>query len=126
MEDKKQLIALTLSSLLAGVCISIVFFVFLNVGGVSGAVLFAFGLLAVVHYRLTLYTGMAGFVSGRDFLDVLPWVLICNIVGCFVCATGFAYAEPQVVEKCVNIIASRNEHRLRLPRPVPGVSWNHT
>ena len=56
----KQEIAILRSAIIAGICISIGCVVNLRVGGVAGAVLFAFGLLAVVHYKLKLYTGTAG------------------------------------------------------------------
>ena len=55
------------SALLAGICIGIAGFGYLAIGGVVGAVTFAFGLLAVVHYRLKLYTGTAGFFIKGDF-----------------------------------------------------------
>ena len=51
-----QNIAILRSAALAGLCISIGCVVNLRVGGVAGAALFAFGLLAVVHYKLKLYT----------------------------------------------------------------------
>ena len=45
------------SSFLAGVCIGIAGFGYLAEKSIIGAVLFAFGLLTVVHYGLRLYTG---------------------------------------------------------------------
>ena len=50
------------SSFLAGVCIGIAGFGYLASKDIIGAVLFAFGLLTVVHYALKLYTGTAGFI----------------------------------------------------------------
>ena len=47
------------SSVLAGICIGIAGFGFLALGGVVGAVMFAFGLITVVCYKLKLYTGTA-------------------------------------------------------------------
>ena len=49
------------SSIIAGICIGIAGFGYLAEKSIIGAVLFAFGLLAVVHYGLKLYTGTAGF-----------------------------------------------------------------
>ena len=49
-------------AILAGICISIGCVVNLRVGGVAGAVLFAFGLTTVVYYGMKLYTGTAGFI----------------------------------------------------------------
>ena len=48
---KEQFVILP-SAIIAGICISIGCVVNLRVGGVAGAVLFSFGLLAVVHYKL--------------------------------------------------------------------------
>ena len=51
------------SSFLAGICIGIAGFGYLAEKSIIGAVLFAFGLLTVVHYGLRLYTGTAGFIK---------------------------------------------------------------
>lgn len=69
------------SSILAGVAIGIAGFGFLAIGGLAGAVLFAFGLLTVVGYKLKLYTGTAGFINKGEVLDLLV-ILMGNIVGC--------------------------------------------
>ena len=76
----KQL-AILRSAILAGLCISIGCIVNLRVGGVAGAVLFAFGLLAVVHYKLKLYTGTAGFIRAKGDWSMLlhsPCSLLCS------------------------------------------------
>ena len=70
------------SSILAGVTIGIAGFGYLAVGGLAGAVLFAFGLLTVVGYKLKLYTGTAGFIGKGELADLLV-ILLGNIVGCF-------------------------------------------
>ena len=69
------------SSILAGICIGIAGFGYLVLGGLSGAVLFAFGLLTVVGYKLKLYTGTAGFINKSEILDLVI-ILLGNIVGC--------------------------------------------
>lgn len=69
------------SSILAGITIGIAGFGYLAIGGLAGAVLFAFGLLTVVGYKLKLYTGTAGFVNKGEFIDLLV-ILLGNIVGC--------------------------------------------
>lgn len=75
-------------AILAGISISIGCVVFLRVGGVAGAVLFAFGLLTCVHFKLPLYTGTAGFVDSRRSFSVLWLILAGNIVGCLLTALG--------------------------------------
>lgn len=69
------------SSILAGVAIGIAGFGYLAIGGLAGAVLFAFGLITVVGYKLKLYTGTAGFINKGDLPDLLV-ILLGNIVGC--------------------------------------------
>lgn len=69
------------SSFLAGVCIGIAGFGYLAEKSIIGAVLFAFGLLAVVHYGLKLYTGTAGFIKKGEWGSLLL-ILLGNIIGC--------------------------------------------
>ena len=69
------------SSILAGATIGIAGFGYLAIGGLAGAVLFSFGLLTVVGYKLKLYTGTAGFINKGEVLDLLV-ILLGNIVGC--------------------------------------------
>lgn len=73
------------SSIMAGIAIGIAGFGFLALGGLAGAVLFSFGLLTVVGYKLKLYTGTAGFISNGEIPDLLV-ILAGNIVGCLMVA----------------------------------------
>ncbi len=73
------------SSVLAGIAIGIAGFGYLAIGGLAGAVLFSFGLLTVVGYRLKLYTGTAGFIKKNE-LGQLFLILGGNIVGCLLVA----------------------------------------
>ena len=83
------------SAILSGICIGIAGWGYLATMNIIGAVLFCFGLLAVINYRLTLYTGMAGFVkfhNSKRKLSIGPsvgyllFVLLGNIVGCLLVA----------------------------------------
>jgi len=74
------------SAILAGICIGIAGFGYLAIGGLAGAVLFCFGLLAVVNYGLKLYTGTAGFIQGPRETGFLLTILAGNIVGCLMVA----------------------------------------
>lgn len=103
----KQEIAILRSAIIAGICISIGCVVNLRVGGVAGAVLFAFGLLAVVHYKLKLYTGTAGFIRAKGDWSMLGAVLIGNIVGCALTALAYAYAQPDILPPDLAIVQSR-------------------
>ena len=85
-------------AILAGICISIGCVVNLRVGGVAGAVLFAFGLTTVVYYGLKLYTGTAGFIRRQGDWSMLLTVLFGNIIGCLLTAWLIAYAQPDCVD----------------------------
>ena len=94
-------------AVLAGICISIGCVVNLRVGGVAGAVLFAFGLTTVVYYGLKLYTGTAGFIRRQGDWSMLLTVLIGNIVGCLLSAWMIAYAQPDCIEPAAKILEGR-------------------
>lgn len=72
-------------SILAGISIGLGGAIFLKLGGIIGAVMFAFGLLTVVHFKLPLYTGTAGFIDCNkkdEWINMLI-ILFGNIIGCF-------------------------------------------
>lgn len=94
-------------AILAGICISIGCVVNLRVGGVAGAVLFAFGLTTVVYYGLKLYTGTAGFIRRQGDWSMLVMVLIGNIIGCLLTAWLIGYAQPDCIEPAAKILAGR-------------------
>ena len=95
------------SAIIAGICISIGCVVNLRVGGVAGAVLFAFGLLAVVHYKLKLYTGTAGFIRAKGDWSMLGNVLLGNIIGCAFTALACSYAQSDILPPDFAIVQSR-------------------
>lgn len=82
--EKEKAAKLIAGGLMAGMCIGIAATVFLKVGGVMGAAMFAFGLIVVVVMQLPLYTGQAQHVWGRKGRDyaVLGLMLLLNLVGC--------------------------------------------
>ncbi len=94
-------------AILAGICISIGCVVNLRTGGVAGAVLFAFGLTAVVYYGLKLYTGTAGFIRRHGDWSMLATVLAGNIVGCLLMALMIRYAQPDCVAPATAITDAR-------------------
>lgn len=71
-------------SILAGICIGLGGAIFIKLGGIIGACMFAFGLLTVVHFRLPLYTGTAGFIELNKLKEYEKMILILfgNILGC--------------------------------------------
>lgn len=92
-----------LGAVLAGIFISLGGFAYLKLGGLAGAVMFAFGLLSIVHYKLPLFTGRSGFVSSIEELEELfTSVLTGNIVGCFV--AGLSLSPVMDISDPVNAI----------------------
>ena len=77
----KEIVDVLRSSVLAGVCIGIAGFGYLVTRDIFGSVLFAFGLLTVVGYKLKLYTGTAGFIQKGE-VGTLLLILLGNIFGC--------------------------------------------
>ena len=82
--------------------------VFLNVGGLGGAILFAFGLLAVTISKAELFTGKAGFIPYRESLQLLPMVLL-NAVGCLITAYIASYSTSEVVATTLDTIMAARE-----------------
>lgn len=94
-------------AILAGICISIGCVVNLRVGGVAGAVLFAFGLTTVVYYGLKLYTGTAGFIRRTGDWTMLTMVLVGNIIGCLFTSWLIGYAQPDCIDPAAKILEGR-------------------
>ena len=81
-------------SLLAGILIGLGAYGFLALGGIPGAVIFAFGLVGVVLSGSLLYTGKAGVMTDIGALTII-WlfnVLACVVIGLLVVSIG---GEPQ-------------------------------
>ena len=74
------------SAILAGIAISIGGFGYLALGGIAGAVFFAFGLITVVRYKMKLFTGVVGFIQSWKELPETLLVLLGTIVGCLLVA----------------------------------------
>lgn len=98
-----------IDSILAGICISLGGVAFLKVGGIVGAVLFSFGLITVVCYKMKLYTGVSGFVeTKRDWIE-LPVIILGNIVGCALVALAINTALPDLAATAQTIVDGRME-----------------
>lgn len=103
------------SSIFAGICIGTAGFGFLAsgiqaeaYGSLVGAVLFSLGLLAVVGYKLKLYTGTAGFIE-KNQVGELFLILLGNIIGCL-CLALLARVSPMDIQSAAQKIL---ELRLR-------------
>jgi len=94
-------------SILAGICIGLGGAIFIKLGGVVGAVMFAFGLLNVVHFKLPLYTGTAGFIELTKIKEYEKMILILfgNILGCFLLGLLFdpsQYTGDAIIQSRLN------------------------
>lgn len=95
------------SSIFAGLLIGIAGLVFLNVGGLGGAVLFAFGLMCVTTCKALLFTGKAGFLPYKESMQLIPMVLL-NAVGCLVTAyIAMQATNPKMLSTLDTIMAAR-------------------
>jgi formate/nitrite transporter FocA (FNT family) len=94
------------SSIIAGFCIGIAGFGYLAEKSIIGAVLFAFGLLAVVHYGLKLYTGTAGFFKKGEFGQLFI-ILGGNIIGCLLVALIARCSPMPLQETAQNLLIGR-------------------
>ncbi len=83
-------------SLFAGVLIGIAGLVYLRIGGLAGAILFAFGLLCVVMCGAQLYTGKAGYLPYREWPRLVV-MLTANGVGCLAAAFIATYAANEAL-----------------------------
>ena len=91
-------------SLFAGLLIGLGAYGFLSLGGIPGAIIFAFGLVGVVLTGSLLYTGKAGVLTDIGALTkIWFWnVVACIVVGLMVYAIG---GEP--FERAQAIVAGR-------------------
>lgn len=104
------------SSVLSGIAVAIAGWGFLAVPNIIGAVLFSFGLLTVVNYKLKLYTGTAGFVplrydDGRSrwlkAIGELLFILGANIFGCLLVSLLTRLSPMELGEQAQKILESR-------------------
>ena len=106
------------SSILSGIAVGIAGWGYLAKNDIVGAVLFSFGLLTVVNYKLKLYTGTAGFVELRyedgssrwlKAIGELLFILAGNIVGCMFVAmfTRFSPISASLGATAQGILESR-------------------
>lgn len=94
-------------SLFAGLLIGIAGMVFLHVGGLGGAVLFAFGLMSVTMCKAILFTGKAGYLPYKESLQLIPMVIL-NAIGCLITAIVASYAtNPSFYTTLDTIMAAR-------------------
>ena len=110
----KELIKTFKSAIFAGIFISIGGLAFLTMGNIIGPILFTFGLISVVHYKLFLYTGTVGFLEliGINKATLNNWaailtIIIGNAIGCLIVASLAQYGGFTFTIFADNIVNSR-------------------
>lgn len=104
------------TSIFAGIYIGTAGFGFLiagiqsQYGSLFGSILFALGLLAIVGYKLKLFTGTAGFIKKNEIGD-LSIILLGNIIGCFIMGmlTRVSPVGDRIQVAALNIMNTRIE-----------------
>ena len=94
------------SAVLAGFTVGLAAFGYLCIGGVVGAVVFAFGLLTVVAYKLSLFTGTAGFIKKNEVPSLLL-ILLGNVIGCLIVSLMTRTSANDLQSAAQGIIQSR-------------------
>lgn len=94
------------SAVMAGFTVGLAAFGYLCIGGVVGAVVFAFGLLTVVAYKLSLFTGTAGFIRKNEIPSLLL-ILLGNVIGCLVVSLMTRVSANDLQSAAQGIIQSR-------------------
>ena len=72
-----------IKSILAGFMIALSAAIYLSVGGVIGAFMFSIGLLSILYFQYSLFTGKAGMLAeGAIRPERLVLVWLGNLIGC--------------------------------------------
>lgn len=105
---------LTKRSIAAGMLIGCGGFVYSMVGGVAGAILFAFGLFGVLYGKWALYTGYAGSFAWREAKDWgrLLYILAGNWAGVMVVALIATASSEATIAKFSTTISGIIADRL--------------
>ena len=93
-----------LKSILSGILISIGAFAYLKVGGIVGAILFAFGIISIVGLKIKLYTGVAG--TDEKFIDKFE-VFGLNVFGALIGAFIISLGDTSTYETAHNIVLTK-------------------
>ena len=103
------------SSILAGMAIGCGGYGFLasgiqseTYGQLFGAILFSFGLITVVAYKLALYTGTAGFIRKNEVGNLFV-ILGGNIIGCIVMGLLSRLSPLDMQDAAQNVLSLRLE-----------------
>lgn len=91
-------------SLFAGILIGLGAYGFLALGGIPGAVIFAFGLIGVVLSGTPLYTGRAGVMNK---IGPLALIWLFNVIGCILIGLMVLSIGGVPFERAQEVVAGR-------------------
>ena len=91
-------------SLLAGILIGLGAYGFLALGGIPGAVIFAFGLVGVVLSGTPLYTGRAGVMTD---IPALVRIWLFNVLGCILIGLLVLSLGGEPLERAQSVVEGR-------------------
>lgn len=91
-------------SLFAGLLIGLGAYGFLALGGIPGAVIFAFGLVGVVLSGTLLYTGKAGVMTD---IGALAKIWLFNVLGCILIGLLVLSIGGEPMEMAQTVVAGR-------------------
>lgn len=93
-------------SIFAGILIGLGAFGYLALGGIPGAVIFAFGLVGVVLSGTPLYTGRAGVMPLNE-TSALVKIWLFNILACVVIGLMVKAIGGEAAERARTVVAGR-------------------
>lgn len=93
-------------SAFAGILIGLGAFGYLALGGIPGAVIFAFGLVGVVLTGTPLYTGRAGVMSLKETPALLK-IWLFNILACVVIGLMVKIIGGEAADRAQTVVAGR-------------------
>lgn len=93
-------------SIFSGILIGLGAFGFLSLGGIPGAIIFAFGLISVVLSGVPLYTGRAGVMPVRETWSLVK-IWLFNVVGCILIGLLVAAIGGEPMERAGTVVAGR-------------------
>lgn len=91
-------------SLFAGLLIGLGACGFLALGGLPGAIIFAFGLISVVLSGTPLYTGRAGVMTR---IGPLAMIWLFNILGCILLGLLVVSVGGEMADRAQTVVAGR-------------------
>lgn len=92
-----------ISSILAGVMISISSIAYLNTIPVVGSFIFAVGLLSILHFKLDLFTGKVPYITTCMELPYILTVLTGNVIGCCIMFAFPTAVASQVISSALTV-----------------------